>query len=144
LDIIVYTDSLEINGKVGAAASLYINGRLYKTIQYHLGSSKYYGIPEAKLVGEILATHLLITTQRQFDTATIAPDNVGTIQAMQNQHPRPGHYLLDILLRQMDKLSQCRPRAQITFRWMPGHAGVLGNKYVDGQAKRLQRVPTAR
>jgi ribonuclease HI len=135
-DIIIYTDGSEIDGRLGAAATIFENGRPTTTLRYHIGSSKHYGIPEAEIIGEILAAHLLVTTRRRFNTAIIGPDNVGTIQATQNQRSRPGQYLVDTLLAQLDKLYERKPDVQVTMRWTPGHVGVPGNEYADKQAKK--------
>jgi hypothetical protein len=66
----------------------------------------------------------------------IAPDNVGTIQATQNQRSRPGHYLVDELLQLLDGLYERRADVQVTIRWTPGHMGVPGNEHADEQAEK--------
>jgi hypothetical protein len=61
---------------------------------------------------------------------------IATVTITQNQRSRPGQYLVDTLLAQLDKLYERNPDVQVTMRWTPGHVGVPGNEYADEQAKK--------
>jgi ribonuclease HI len=95
---VIFTDGSGINGKVGAAASLWYNGVKKKTLRFHLGNIDEHTIFEAEAVGVILALHLLNGLSRKVDEALIGLDNQAILQALQNQQPKPGHYLLDKIL----------------------------------------------
>ncbi|KAL4066040.1 hypothetical protein J3A83DRAFT_4043903, partial [Scleroderma citrinum] len=55
----VFTDGSCHNISVGAAAFPFVNHNHMVTLQFHLGSTKEHTVFEAKVVGFILATHLL-------------------------------------------------------------------------------------
>ena len=59
----IFTDGSSMNGKVGASAVLYVNDRQIVKLRYHLGAASKHMVFEAKLVGMILAAHLLATNQ---------------------------------------------------------------------------------
>ena len=46
----IYSDGSSIDGGVGAAAVLYINNSMRRSLQYHLGSDKHHTVYEAELV----------------------------------------------------------------------------------------------
>jgi ribonuclease HI len=94
-EVTIFSDGSCINGGVGAAASLWIKGRIKKTITYHLGPESDHTVFEAELIGVILALHLLRCRKAKTHVAYIGLDNQAVIQALGDQKPKPGHYLLD-------------------------------------------------
>jgi hypothetical protein len=136
----VFSDSSEIEGKVGAAATLYRNGIEQLTLRYHLGSATKYGIAKAKLVGELLAAFMLSQPQMQYKQATIGVDNTATLYNMRNQKLRGVHYLLDAVHNYMEKAIAIGPIGQeITMAWTLGHVGIDGNERVDEEAKKVAK-----
>lgn len=73
---------------------MFHNNDLPAVLRYHLGKPTEYSIPEAELVGEVMAAHLLEKTDAQVLVATIGADNTSTIQNTKNQKPRGADYLL--------------------------------------------------
>jgi ribonuclease HI len=55
----VYSDGSAQEGKVGAVAVLLHTGSLTQTLHYHLGPESEHTVPEAELIGIILALHLI-------------------------------------------------------------------------------------
>ena len=77
----IYTDGSCTDGKVGAAAVLYIDNRQVSMLWYHLGSAEEHTVFEAEMVGLILAAHLLANSTESTLPVTILADNQVAIQA---------------------------------------------------------------
>ncbi|KAJ3473536.1 hypothetical protein NLI96_g12952 [Meripilus lineatus] len=150
----VYSDGSGIDGQIGAAAALYINGRIKGKLFYHLGKATDHTVYEAELVGVLLAQHLLRSINQPFYRATIGLDNQAVILATQNQQPKPAHYLLDAIhsesmelmkkqsrmhtptaLRQPDWQPDDRGVFDLSIHWTPGHMDFTENEDIDGDAK---------
>jgi uncharacterized protein (DUF342 family) len=58
-DVKVFMDSSGMEGKIGAAAILYRNGRIKNKIHYQLGSQQHHTVYEGEGVGAILGIKLL-------------------------------------------------------------------------------------
>jgi hypothetical protein len=95
-DMKVFTDGSGMEGKIGAAAILYRNGRLKAKLQYNLGAQWHHTVYEGKGVGIILGTKLI---SRGVWLATIYIDNQATIMATQLMKPSPGHHIFDVITR---------------------------------------------
>jgi hypothetical protein len=74
----VYTDGSGKDGKVGAAAVLYRNGRLKSSLRFLLGAAKDHTVPEAEGVGLVLGMEL-IRAESSVGRASMAADNMGAI-----------------------------------------------------------------
>jgi ribonuclease HI len=141
----VFSDGSGIEGKVGAAATLYWNGIEQLTLRYHLGSATEYGIAEAKLVGELLAAFMLSRPRMRYEQATIGADNTATLYNMRNQKPRGAHYLLDAVHDYMEKAIAIGPIGrEIMMVWTPGHVDINGNERADEEAKKAAKEIQAR
>jgi len=71
---------------------------------------------------------------------------MAALQASQSRRPTPGHYLMDHLHDLTEALNRRHRQLQLTFRWVPGHEGVVGNERADQEAKQAARglsSPTA-
>ena len=75
----IFTDGSSTNGKVGAAASLYIDFTHVATLQYHLGDYTEHTVFKAEAVGLILAAQLLLTRNKASFPVTIFADNQAVI-----------------------------------------------------------------
>ncbi|KAH9838262.1 uncharacterized protein C8Q71DRAFT_856224 [Rhodofomes roseus] len=81
----------------------------------------------------------LLHREIQCRAASNAADNTASLRASQNRKPHPAHYLVDRLLRAIDKLKQRHPGIDFTMRWVPGHRGIEGNERADEEAKKAAR-----
>lgn len=132
----IYSDGSDIDGRVGAAAVMYRQGRPgFTTLHYYLGSSTEHSVYEAEIVGTILGAWLVKTEHRVVVLASVALDNTSSIDASKLSTPRPGHYLTDIFVDSAREAKAAQPRLDLTLRWVPGHLGVDGNEQADDEAK---------
>ena len=90
-----WTDGSGLDGKIGAAAVLMLGDTKLRTLRYRLGNETNHTVYEAELVAVILALHTLMEMDRCQDSVTIRVDNQAVLLGLQNQRPKPGHYLLD-------------------------------------------------
>lgn len=133
----IYTDGSDIDGGVGASAVLIRPGRQYgevRILRFHLGTSEEHTVYEAELIGLILGVELLIR-ELSLSTASCGADNTVCIMASQTRKCNAGHYLLDMLHKQVDRLLVRHSGAWLTVRWVPGHEGIEGNECADEEAK---------
>jgi ribonuclease HI len=130
----VYTDGSGIDGKIGAAAVLYRNGRKIRTLRYHLGSEDEHTVPEAEAVALILALEL-VRKERRAGRVSLAADNVGSIWRSMAADARPMQYIWEIFQARWRMVSRKFPGMALTIRWVPGHEGVRGNEEADRLAK---------
>ena len=134
----VFTDGSCIDGKVGAAAVLYVDDRQISTLHFHLGSAEEHTVFEAEVVGLILAAHLLNTSHEATFPAVILADNQAAIQAGEHPAARSGHYLclhFRTTLRTLLAANKIT-RQDITVQWIAGHRDVEGNEDADREARR--------
>ena len=132
----IFTDGSCRGGKVGAAASLFINHEHVATLRYHLGKSADHTVFEAEAVGLILAAQLLLRNEEVSFPATIFADNQAVIRSSTKPTAKLGHYLL-IRFRKLIRhvLDQNNAtNSQISLNWIAGHADILGNEQADREA----------
>jgi ribonuclease HI len=133
-DVKVYTDGSGMDGKIGAAAVLYHNGRRKTHMHYKLGTQAQHTVYEGEAVGALLGVKL-ISREWGVQSITLCIDNQAVIKATQLTKPSAGHYILDTLHRNIEML-KIHPGIQIWIRWTPGHKGVDGNEQADEEAKK--------
>ena len=134
----IFTDGSCRDGKVGAAAALFINHEHVETLRYHLGKSTEHTVFEAEAVGLILAAQLLLKNEGVSFPATIFADNQAVIRSSAKPSAKPGHYLL-IRFRKLIRhvLAQNNTSSsEISLNWIAGHADILGNELADKEAGR--------
>ena len=101
----IYSDGSGFEGRIGAAALLYIKERLVKVLRVYLGTSQEHTVYEAEGVGLVLGMHLLIGLSRQLSRTTIlGTDNQAIIKALGNQLPHAGQYILDAIHKPAEQL----------------------------------------
>ncbi|KAF9040120.1 hypothetical protein BJ165DRAFT_1351311 [Panaeolus papilionaceus] len=152
----IYSDGSGLDGKVGAAASLY----LYDypdpeaTAHLHLGGAETHSTYEAELTGLLLALWLLITKasyaigQRKIN---IYVDNQSVIHAINSDNTGPADYLKEEFHRLCDTYIK-RPEGTqgndqmtplFTIRWISAHSEVWRNECIDEEAKEAARGKTS-
>lgn len=141
-EVKVYSDGSGIDRHIGAAAVLFRNGSRRGTLRYKLGSDTLHTVYEGEVVGASLGTELL-RTQKKVRSASIYIDNQACIRSYQLARPKPGHYLVDHLHKQLDRVFKKHPNIHLRLRWIPGHLGNDGNEAVDEEAKKAARGETS-
>jgi ribonuclease HI/endonuclease/exonuclease/phosphatase family metal-dependent hydrolase len=139
----IYTDGSGKDGRIGAAAVLYRNGRKRRSLRYLLGSDKDHTVPEAEGIALVLGLELL-RRERGVRRVSMAADNVGAIIRSATSKAAPMQYVWEIFRRRWETVKRQFRRMALTIRWVPGHEGVEGNEEADRQAKKAVEVGSSR
>lgn len=133
----IFTDGSSTNGKVGAAASLYVDFTHIATLRYHLGDDTEHTVFEAEAVGLILAAQLLLTRNEATFPVTIFADNQAVIRSGARPTAKPGHYLLFRFRNLVRHLQERKDLddTSISLNWIAGHADIEGNELADREVK---------
>jgi len=134
-DVKVFTDGSGMEGKIGAAAVLYRNGRMKTKLRYQLGSQQQHTVYEGEGVGAVLGTKL-VSNEWGVWSAIFYIDNQASITAMQLINPTSGHHIFDIFNEYIVVLKKKHSGIWLKIKWVPGHQGVDGNEQADEQAKK--------
>lgn len=134
----VYSDGSAQDGNVGAAAILICPGHPNRTLHYHLGPESEHTVPEAELIGILLALQLIKSERNKNTTFAIGTDNQASLEAFRTNLRNAAHNVAREILRQGNMLEKStRGRSfSLTLRWTAGHVGILGNEMADTEAKR--------
>ncbi|KAF5317581.1 hypothetical protein D9619_013186 [Psilocybe cf. subviscida] len=130
----VYSDGSGLDGRIGAAAVLFRDGKQKNEARYYLGSAKKHTVYEGESVGAVLALGL-IASCRKVRAVTLCIDSQATIKATKSQQSVPGHYIMDGFHAALTALCLKHRRMQLTIRWVPGHINVEGNEAADYAAR---------
>ena len=133
----IYSDGSAQEGKVGAAAVLTRPGKPNRILHFHLGTESEHTVPEAELVGILLALHLIHSEKKNASFA-IGADNQASLEAFQTNLRNPAHNIAREILRQGNMLQKNThgKNFSLTLRWTAGHVGIPGNELADMEAKR--------
>jgi ribonuclease HI len=134
-DVKVYTDGSGKEGKIGAGAVLYRQGRERAALRYRLGTKVQHTVYEGECVGTVMGVKLL-SKERNVRTATICIDSQATIEATQLIEPASEHHIIDAFRGEIKALQKTQRGIRITIRWTPGHEGIEGNERADEEAKK--------
>ncbi|KAJ7635830.1 hypothetical protein DFH06DRAFT_933409, partial [Mycena polygramma] len=134
-------DGSLIDGKVGAAALLYVDGVVVREKGVQLGSAKRYGVYEAEGVGEVLAMECLreATDEQIIGDVPLGLDNQAAIHATTSAKAGVGSYIWDIFHRRFRLARKEHPGLRLRVDWTPGHVDIPGNEAADEAAKRAAR-----
>jgi len=137
-EIQVFTDGSAQDGKVGAAAILIRKNRPNRTLHFHLGSEAEHTVHKAKLVGLLLAMHLIGTERKGATSCSIAVDNQAALRAFNSELRKPGHHLACEILQLANRTQKRRSKRKysLLLRWTAGHISIPGNELADSEAKR--------
>ncbi|KAJ3492820.1 hypothetical protein NLJ89_g11157 [Agrocybe chaxingu] len=148
-EIKIYTDGSCHEGKVGAAAVLYLKGRTEpsRTLYYHLGADTEYGSKEAEAVGCILGVWLLRGSNHVGRLPiSLYTDSQAFIRQTTSRTPKSGSYLQDKFIRLTETVAEdvapCEGCLKFKLRWIAAHKDVKGNERADTEAKRAARGRT--
>ena len=146
----VYCDGSSLDNGTGGAAVLYVNQVEHSSLCYHLGPSNKHTVYEGELVGLSLAIHLLTSQRFQITSyVVVGTDNQAAIQALNNQRPHPGHYILDHIHEAAESLHSkqaslrfpgrtdlpTKDVVDLKIHWTPGHEKFAPNERADELAK---------
>ena len=133
----IFTDGSCHDGKVGAAAALFIDHQHVTTLRHHLGKSTEHTVFEAEAVGLLLAAQILAKSEEVSFPVTIFADNQAVIRSSVKPSAKPDHYLL-IRFRKLMRQVLGRNNAnkeELSLNWIAGHADILGNDLADKEAR---------
>ncbi|KAF5370505.1 hypothetical protein D9615_010347 [Tricholomella constricta] len=130
----VYTDGSGLEGKIGASAVLYREGRLTSQMKYRLGSAKSHTVYEGECVGALMGLKL-IQRERDVPAASMYIDNQASIRASGLMVPKPGHYIMDAFHEDLIETRRKHRWLRLTVHWIPGHSKNKGNDQADELAK---------
>jgi ribonuclease HI len=91
----IFTDGSGYKNMIGAAAVITSNGTVLETLRYRLGPDTEHTVYEGEIFAVILALHILTKVPFRLKKVTIGLDNQAVLHSLQNQRPKPSHYLLD-------------------------------------------------
>jgi ribonuclease HI len=134
-DVKVFTDGSGMEGRIGAAAVLYQNGRMKTRLRYQLGSQHHHTVYEGEGIGAVLGTKL-ISNEWGVRSAIFYIDNQASITATQLTNPTSGHHIFDAFHDCIEALKKKHSRIHLQIKWVPGHKGVDENEQADKQAKK--------
>ena len=97
----LYSDGSGLDGQVGAAAVLFIQGGDPKVVRFHLGTTADHTVYEAELVGLLLALHLLRGKQGM-TRAVIHLDNHAVLHVLTTCESGPAQSIIDEIILQIE------------------------------------------
>jgi hypothetical protein len=136
--VTLFSDGSLIDGMVGAAGLLCVDGVVKRTKGVRLGKATRYGVYEAEGVGEVLALECL-RQEVEEQVNGIVPlglDNTSAIGATTCPRPGVGRYIWDIFHRRLTLTRRKHPDFLLRVDWTPGHVNIPGNEAADEAAKR--------
>ncbi|KAJ7175678.1 hypothetical protein C8R46DRAFT_830214, partial [Mycena filopes] len=134
----LFSDGSLIDGKVGAAGLLMVDGVVKRVKGVLLGSATRYGVYEAEGVGQVLALECLRLEDDENIRGSIplGVDNTSAIRATTSSKPGVGSYIWDTFQYRLSAARKKHPRFRLRVVWTPGHVDIPGNEAADEAAKR--------
>jgi hypothetical protein len=139
--VTLFSDGSLIDGMVGAAGLLCVDGVVKRTKGVQLGTAERYGVYEAEGVGMVLALECLRLERDEEIEGTIplGLDNTSAIRTATSGRPGVGRYIWDRFHRRLEVVRDLHPRMRLRIDWTPGHVDIPGNEAADEAAKRAAR-----
>ena len=141
----LYSDGSGLDGQVGAAAVLLMQGEEPKVTRFHLGAIADHTVYKAELMGLLLALHLLRSEQGVTRTI-IHLDNLAVLHVLTTRESRPAQSIIDEIILQIELIANLARMEtfQLDIAWIKGHAGNVGNKRANKEAKEATAGHTSR
>ena len=142
----IYVDGSGYRGSIGASAVLYENGTKKRSLLYRLGTDAEHTVYESEAIGVLMGIELASSSRmarRRNVPVSISLDNTSVITSLNNQRPRPSHYILDWIHDAVEELDE-HVSDKLEIIWVPGHMGSRGNEEADGAAKQAAAGTTSR
>ncbi|XP_037962433.2 uncharacterized protein LOC119690772 [Plutella xylostella] len=128
----IYTDGSKIDGKVGAALSLWNNEAQFKAIKLKL--SPYCTVYQAELLAICKATRVIL--DRQETSFGIFSDSRSALETIVNHNTRH-----PLATEARSNLSRCKSQNKtVNLFWIKAHAGLEGNEAADKLAKEAAKT----
>jgi ribonuclease HI len=134
-DVQIFTDGSGQDGRIGAAAVLWREGRRERCLQMYLGRQHHQIVYGAEVTGMILAMELLRTERTPFRSVFMGIDNQAAIRAAEGIKPMAGHHLVDKFQDAIENVIRLKGDFECKLHWTPGHAEIDGNEEADKRAK---------
>ncbi|CAG7849766.1 SubName: Full=Uncharacterized protein {ECO:0000313/EMBL:CCA76123.1} [Serendipita indica DSM 11827] len=141
-----------MEGKIGAAAVLYQDGRRVKAIRHLLGKDMEHTVHEGELVGIALGLHLAKEARGPIARINISLDNQVAIQSVAQCSAKAGQHINATVRREITALRAEQERRELAessddalsdrvtsrmeLMWLPGHEAAEGNEAADKEAKK--------
>src|SRR6266481_3720181 len=132
-EVQVFVDGSGMKGRIGAAVVVMSPPEGWY-LQFQLGSEAAHTVFKGKLMGILLAVHLLHGYPRA-RMVLITMDNQAAIAALTNWERQPGQYLLNEIQAALKALWRTQLQMRVHIEWVPGHADVRGNERADALAR---------
>ena len=128
----LYSDGSGLDGQVGAAAVLLMQGEEPKVWRFHLGAIADHTVYKAELMGLLLALHLL-RSKRGVTRTIIHLDNQAVLHVLTTRESRPAQSIIDEIILHIELIANAARMEtfQLDIAWIKGHAGNVGNKRAD-------------
>ncbi|KNZ77457.1 Putative 115 kDa protein in type-1 retrotransposable element R1DM [Termitomyces sp. J132] len=142
-DVRIYTDGSGHHGNIGAAAVLYREGQKAKVMRKRIGGEEKHTVFKGECVGQAMGFELLRREvrgrnrgRRRIRTVTVGTDNQAGMKALEVPGRGTARYIVDEILKGIQKVREIDPSMRIRVYWTPGHAGIPGNERADREAKK--------
>jgi len=117
-DLLIYTDGLAIEGKVGVAAACYDQEGLVCVLHFHLGPKTEHTVHKAELVGMLLGLHIADKVSTKYKQIAIGVDSQAALMMLQSDLRSPGQHLAREILLIANRIQKRKGRRKLklTFR----------------------------
>ena len=134
----LYSDGSGLDGQVGAAAVLFMQGDKPKVVRFHLGTIADHTVYKAELVGLLLALHLL-RSEQDVTRAVICLENQAVLHALTSRESRLAQSIIGEVISQIELIANAARMEsfQLDITWIRGHGGNVGNERADKEVKEV-------
>ena len=106
----VYTDGSGIDGKVGAAAVLFVDGEEVEVRRFKVGTLTRHEVYDGEGIGLVEGMAMIGNMEKVEGLATIYTDNEAAIRAIELRKPGPSHAIWDAFHTEYERAQKKHPR----------------------------------